>query len=173
MGHRILRGAGSLQTVESFRPGIYTLTFDLEGNARGDVAKTTTITLGDWSTSLTLDSSAPYTLYTHDVGTTGGQLSFAEDGAGNQATGNFLDNVNLSSATSATQAVADPVSRAIHLGNVGVGLCRARIRGLPVPNARHWQTLRLLKRSDPSQCWLVQTVNSNAVLVLAAQRFVG
>jgi hypothetical protein len=102
-------GAGTLQTVQSFGPGTYTLTFDLGGNARGDVAKTTTITLGDWSTSLTLDSSSPYTLYTYAVVTTGGQLSFADDDAGNGAIGNILDNVSLSSATSATQSVADPV----------------------------------------------------------------
>jgi hypothetical protein len=41
--------------------------------------------------------------------TTGGQLSFADDDAGNGAIGNILDNVSLSSATSATLSVADPV----------------------------------------------------------------
>ena len=102
-------GAGTLETVQSFGPGTYTLTFDLGGNDRGDVAKTTTIMLGDWSTSLTLDSSSPYTLYTYDVVTTGGQLSFADDDAGNGAIGNVLDNVSLSSATSATQSAADAV----------------------------------------------------------------
>jgi hypothetical protein len=102
-------GAGTLQTVQSFAPGTYALTFDLGGNARGDVAKTTTITLGDWSTSLTLDASSPYTLYTYDVVTTGGQLSFADDYAGNRAIGNVLDKVSLSLATSDTQAIADPV----------------------------------------------------------------
>ena len=89
--------------------------------ARGDVAKTTTITLGDWSTSLTLDSSAPYTLYTYDVVTTGGQLSFADDDAGNQAIGNVLDNVSLSSATSATQSVADPVPELSTWGMILLG----------------------------------------------------
>jgi hypothetical protein len=101
-------GAGTLQAIQSFGPGTYTLSFDLGGNARGDVAKTTTITLGDWSTSLTLDSSSPYTLYTYTFVTTGGQLSFADDDAGNGAIGNVLDNVSLSSATSTTQSVADP-----------------------------------------------------------------
>jgi hypothetical protein len=114
-------GAGTLETAQSFGPGTYTLTFDLGGNARGDVAKTTTITLGDWSTSLTLDSSAPYTLYTYDVVTTGGQLSFADDDAGNQAIGNVLDNVSLSSATSATQSVADPVPELSTWGMILLG----------------------------------------------------
>jgi hypothetical protein len=102
-------GAGTLQIVQSFGPGTYTLTFDFGGNARGDIAKTTTIALGDWSTSLTLDSSSPDTLYTYTVVTTGGQLSFTDDDAGDQAIGNVLDNVSLSSATSATQAITDPV----------------------------------------------------------------
>jgi hypothetical protein len=43
--------AGTLETIQSFGPGTYTLTFDLSGNARGDVPKTTTVTLGDRSTS--------------------------------------------------------------------------------------------------------------------------
>jgi hypothetical protein len=127
-------GAGTLETVQSFGPGTYTLTFDLGGNDRGDVAKTTTITLGDWSTSLTLDSSSPYTLYTYTVATTGGQLSFADDDAGNGVIGNVLDNVSLSSAISATQSVADPVPEPstwamMLVGFAGLGFAARRARG--------------------------------------------
>jgi hypothetical protein len=124
-------GAGTLETIQSFGPGTYTLTFDLGGNDRGDVAKTTTIMLGDWSTSLTLDSSSPYTLYTYTVVTTGGQLSFADDDAGNGAIGNVLDNVSLSSATPATQSIADPAPELstwgmILLGFSGLGFAAFR-----------------------------------------------
>jgi hypothetical protein len=88
--------AGTLQTLGSFAAGSYTLSFDLGGNARGDVDKTTTITLGDWSTSVTLASSSPYALQTFSFTTTGGILSFADAPAGNQNLGNILDNVTLS-----------------------------------------------------------------------------
>jgi hypothetical protein len=98
--------AGTLQTTQSFGPGTYTLTFDLGGNARGDVSKTTTITLGDWSTSLTLPSSAPLALQTFTFTTSGGQLSFSDDDAGNQDMGNILDNVTLSSMPATTEVIA-------------------------------------------------------------------
>ena len=87
--------AGALQTLGSFAAGSYTLSFDLGGNARGDVDKTTTITIGDWSTSLTLPSTSPYQLYTFNVTTNGGHLSFADGAGGNQDIGNILDNVTL------------------------------------------------------------------------------
>ena len=90
--------AGTLQTLGTFAAGSYTLTFDLGGNARGDVDKTTTITLGDFTQSITLASSSPYALQTFSFTTTGGQLSFADGGAGNQDIGNILDNVTLSTA---------------------------------------------------------------------------
>lgn len=89
---------GTLETTPTFAAGTYTLTFDLGGNARGDVAKTTTITLGDWSTPITLSSSSPYQLYTFTFTTTGGHLEFADSGAGNQNIGNVLDNVALAAA---------------------------------------------------------------------------
>ena len=73
-----------MQTAASFAPGSYTLSFDLGGNARGDVAKTTTITLGDWTRPLTLGSSDPLTLSTVSFATTGGRLSFSDNAAGNQ-----------------------------------------------------------------------------------------
>ena len=87
--------AGTLQTLQSFGAGKYTLSFDLGGNARGDVDKTATITLGNWSTTLTLASSSPYQLHTYTVVTSGGNLSFADDTAGNQDIGNILHNVML------------------------------------------------------------------------------
>jgi hypothetical protein len=92
--------AGTFQTAMSFAPGTYTLSFDLGGNARADVAKTTTIALGDFSTSLPLISTDPLSLYTFTFTTTGGHLAFKDNAAGNQNIGNILDNVVLSVATS-------------------------------------------------------------------------
>jgi hypothetical protein len=91
--------AGALTTVASFGPGSYTLTFDLGGNARGDVDKTTVITLGSFTTSITLASDGPYQLHTLNFSTTtGGQLSFADLAGGNDNIGNILDNVSLTAA---------------------------------------------------------------------------
>ena len=88
--------AGTLKTLTSFGPGSYTLTFDLGGNARGDVDKTTVITLGSFTTSITLASTDPYELHTLNFSTTtGGQLSFADLASGNADIGNILDNVSL------------------------------------------------------------------------------
>lgn len=87
--------AGTLQSTGSFSPGTYTLSFLLAGNMRGDVNKTTTISLGDWSTMLDLPSSSPYTLYSYTFTTTGGMLSFSDNTVGNQNIGNLLDNVSL------------------------------------------------------------------------------
>src|SRR5690348_11879875 len=44
--------AGTLQTQQSFAAGDYTLSFELGGNARGDISKTTVISLGSFSRSL-------------------------------------------------------------------------------------------------------------------------
>ena len=87
--------AGTLQSTGFFSPGTYTLSFLLAGNMRGDVNKTTTISLGDWSTMLDLPSSSPYTLYSYTFTTTGGMLSFSNNTVGNQNIGNLLDNVSL------------------------------------------------------------------------------
>ena len=89
---------GALQTVAGFAAGNYTLTFDLGGNARNDGNKTTVITLGSFTTSITLASADPYQLYTLNFLTTGGQLSFADLVGGNNNIGNILDNVSLSTA---------------------------------------------------------------------------
>jgi hypothetical protein len=115
--------AGTLQTLGSFAAGSYTLTFDLGGNARGDVDKTTTITLGDFTQSITLSSSSPYALQTFSFTTTGGQLSFADGAAGDQNVGNILDNVTLSTA------VPEPSTWAMMLvGFAGLGLAGWRAR---------------------------------------------
>ena len=91
-------GPGALQTVLSFGPGSYSLSFDLGGNANGDGEKTTIISLGTWSTSITLPSSHPLTLNTFNFSTTtSGQLAFAMQVPvqGNLNIGNILDNVTL------------------------------------------------------------------------------
>src|SRR5579871_6703843 len=62
---------GALTTIQSFGAGTYTLEFLLGGNQRGDGDKTTTITLGDWSSSITLGDNAPMTLESFLVTTNG------------------------------------------------------------------------------------------------------
>ena len=89
--------AGTLQTIMNFAAGTYELSFDLGGNANGDVAKTTVISLGSFSTEITLDSSAALALHTITFTTTGGALSFADLSGGNGNIGNILDNVSVSS----------------------------------------------------------------------------
>ncbi len=90
--------AGTLQTIANFAPGTYTLTFDLGGNARNDVPKTTVISLGSFSKTITLASNDPLALDTFTFSTTGGHLSFADLPGGNGNIGNILDNVTLASA---------------------------------------------------------------------------
>jgi hypothetical protein len=90
--------AGTLQTLMSFGAGSYTLSFDLGGNARGDVDKTTVITLGNFTTSIPLASSDPYQLYSFTFTTTGGPLVFSDLTAGNGNIGNILDNVQVATA---------------------------------------------------------------------------
>jgi hypothetical protein len=106
--------AGTLQTIKSFAAGSYALTFDLGGNARGDVDKTTDISLGSWSTSITLASTAPLALYSYQFTTTGGQLAFTDLLGGNENIGNILDNVSLAVPEPATWAM-------LLLGFFGVG----------------------------------------------------
>jgi len=122
--------AGTLQTLASFGAGTYTLSFDLGGNARGDVDKTTVITLGDFSQSITLSSAAPLAPESFTFKTTGGQLSFADLAGGNQNIGNILDNVSLS-------AVPEPATWAVMLmgfGGLGVAM-RGNRRKLAVATA--------------------------------------
>ena len=90
-------GPGALQTFTSFAAGNYTLSFDLGGNHNNDGEKTTIISLGNWSVSLTLASHDPLALYSYGFSTTGGPLSFAMQVPlqGNENIGNILDNVTL------------------------------------------------------------------------------
>jgi hypothetical protein len=134
--------AGTLETAESFGPGAYTLSFDLGGNARGEVAKTTTITLGvgSWSTSLTLASSAPYHLYTYTFTTTGGKLSFGDNTAGNQDIGNILDNVSLSTASGIPEASTWAM---LGLGFAGLGFAGFRARRSAVAGPSICRVVRL------------------------------
>ena len=119
---------GSLQTLMSFAPGTYTLSFDLGGNARGDVDKTTTITLGNFSQNITLGSSSPLQLYTYTFTTTGGMLDFADLAGGNGNIGNILDNVTVM-----TSAVPEPSTWAMMiLGFFGVGFMAYRRNNRPV-----------------------------------------
>ena len=108
--------AGTLQTLQSFAAGSYTLTFDLGGNARGDGAKTTVITLGNFTQSITLASSDPYQLRSYTFTTTGGALVFSDLAGGDGNIGNVLDNVTL------TSAVPEPSTWAMMLlGFAGLG----------------------------------------------------
>ena len=90
----------------SFAAGSYTLSFDLGGNARGDVAKTTVITLGNFTTSIMLASSDPYALRSFTFTTTGGNLIFSDLAGGDGNIGNILDNVTLSTAVPETSTWA-------------------------------------------------------------------
>jgi hypothetical protein len=113
--------AGTLQTTASFLAGSYTLTFDLGGNARNDGSKETIISLGSFSQSIILASSAPLQQYSFSFATDGGNLSFADLAGGNANIGNILDNVTLSSD------VPEPSTWAMMiLGFMGVGFLAYR-----------------------------------------------
>jgi hypothetical protein len=97
--------AGALTTKQTFAAGTYTLKFDLAGSQRASYNNgvgTTTVTLGNWSFTI---SNVPYNQalkeYTETVTTTGGTLTFAEQtvastvsGANNNV-GNLLTSVEL------------------------------------------------------------------------------
>jgi hypothetical protein len=122
---------GSLQTLMTFASGSYTLSFDLGGNARGDVDKTTTIMLGDFSQSITLGSNGALQPHTYTFTTTGGVLDFADLAGGNGNIGNILDNVTLTSGV--TSAVPEPSTWAMMiLGFFGVGFLAYRRNNRPV-----------------------------------------
>jgi hypothetical protein len=98
--------SGTLQTSISFLPGSYELTFSLGGNARGDAATTTVISLGSFSQELTLNSDNPLHQYSVAFSTTGGNLIFSDLPSGSGNIGNILDNVSLASAIPETSTWA-------------------------------------------------------------------
>lgn len=106
--------AGEITSVASFAAGTYTLTFDLAGNRRNAPDQTTRISLGNFSTDISLGSSAGFTPYSFTFTTTGGNLIFTELGPSNQQ-GNLLDDVVLT-------AVPEPSTWAMMiLGFLGLG----------------------------------------------------
>jgi hypothetical protein len=88
---------GAIRTTATFGAGSYTLSFDLGGNAVGDVSKTTIVSLGSFSRSLTRAFSDPLQQVSFSFTTSGGSLSFADLAGGFGNVGNILDNVSLSS----------------------------------------------------------------------------
>jgi hypothetical protein len=95
---------GQLTSKTVFGAGSYTLTFLLGGSTGGaggvDLPnpKTTTITLGSFSTSITLAPDAGLTSQSFTFSTTGGDLVFTSLPGGNPNVGNILDNVQVASA---------------------------------------------------------------------------
>ena len=122
---------GTLQTITNFAPGAYTLAFDLGGNALGDGPKTTVVTLGNISESITLNSGDPLTQYLFSfTTTTSGQLSFADLAGGNGNIGNILDNVTLSTGLTRVSGVPEASTWAMmFVGFLGLGLMGYRRSG--------------------------------------------
>ena len=121
---------GTLQTVMSFAPGWYTVSFALGGNMvgpnYGDLApKTTTISLGDWSVSETLAYNAGLTPYSFTFHTNlSGPLTFTMGDEApawpNLYIGNILDDVQVA-------AIPEPSSWALLIvGFMGVGFLAYR-----------------------------------------------
>jgi hypothetical protein len=120
--------AGQLTSNASFGPGTYTVHFALAGNERGAAPETTDISLGSFSTSLTLLPSDPWANHSITFTTTSpGNLVFTDLGPSDQQ-GNLLDNVALTS-------VPEPATWAMMLlGVAGVGtMMRGRNRPLVDP----------------------------------------
>jgi hypothetical protein len=107
--------AGQLTSVLSFGPGAYKLTFDLAGNLRNAPSETTTVNLGDFTTSLTPANTDPFVTHTITFSTAAsGHLVFTDLGPSNQQ-GNLLDNITLAS-------VPEPATWAMMImGLAGVG----------------------------------------------------
>ena len=118
--------AGQLTSNAAFGPGTYTLTFYLAGNLRDAPDQSTTVSLGDFSATLTPANTTAFQLQSFTFTTaTGGNLVFTEHGPSDQQ-GNLLDTVNLNTG------VPEPSTWAMMLvgfGGLG-GLLRSRRRKL-------------------------------------------
>ncbi|MEN6375595.1 MAG: VPLPA-CTERM sorting domain-containing protein [Smithella sp.] len=90
--------AGIMTTKTTFAPGSYKLEFLLAGSQRGDT-NTVDISMGNWTQTLTLNSSDPLTLYSYNITiNTVGPLSFHNRGGDD--VGAILDNVSVSASSS-------------------------------------------------------------------------
>jgi len=110
--------ASTLTSNAVFGGGSYVLTFNLGGNSRTLPGRTTTITLGDWSTTITLQPYDGWTSQSFNIVTSGGALTFSENGPANYQ-GNILDNVSLS-------AVPEPATWAMMI--IGFGAVGTMVR---------------------------------------------
>jgi len=106
--------AGVFSTVTNFAPGTYSLGVTLFGSSRGD-SNAVSITLGDWSVTLSDIASGADASTSFAFTTTGGVLSFANAGGDNL--GAVLSGVELST-DAAPPKVAEPGT----LGLLGLGL---------------------------------------------------
>ncbi len=96
--------AGGISTTTTFDAGTYELSFVLAGGLRSAdmTSKTTTISLGDWSETITLPWNAGPSVYSALVTTAGGVLSFKDASGGNDNIGNLLDDVSVTAVPEAS-----------------------------------------------------------------------
>lgn len=110
--------AGLLQTVQAFAAGSYALDLELFGSQRGS-QESVTISLGSWSTTITLNSADVYAGGPILFSTSGGQLSFQNAGG---------DNIGLILSSVSLAAVPLPAGGLLLLAALGglAGLRRSR-----------------------------------------------
>jgi hypothetical protein len=114
--------AGKITTNMIFAPGDYVLSFDLSGNARGFPDDSVTVSLGSYSETFTLPSSALFSTYVRNVSVLApSQLMF--DHAGGDNVGILLDNVAVHEANA---AVPEPSALLYGLALAPIGLALRR-----------------------------------------------
>jgi hypothetical protein len=118
---------GQLQSANEFAAGNYLLSFDLIGNQRTSGTTSATVTLGNYSDTFVLsefdDSDGIVVNQPVTVSTPGYLLFVSNDPAGDQS-GQLLDNVVV---TSATSSVPEP-SSLVFLSGVLLGVVALRRR---------------------------------------------